>query len=161
MWDRHVLNCGVVADAFPPGVRVIDVGSGAGLPGVPLALARPDLRITLLDSLGRRVKFLTEAVDELGLAAQVRVMLGRAEEHRDRYDVVTARAVASLDKLGRWTAGLVETGGHLVSLRGDRAGEELRNARSALGAAGWHSPAVVTYTEGHSVSATVVTAKKR
>jgi 16S rRNA (guanine527-N7)-methyltransferase len=99
IWERHVLNCAVVAELVPDAARVVDIGSGAGLPGIPLALARPDLQIVLLEPLARRVEWLQEVVADLGL--EVRIDRGRAEEKavRRRWegaDVVTARAVAPL-----------------------------------------------------------------
>ena len=110
LWERHILNSAAVADAVPAGARVVDVGSGAGLPGIPLALARPDLRLTLLEPMARRVEFLEEVVTDLG--APWRVVRGRAEERSVRaavgtVDVVTARAVAALPRLVAWCRGLL------------------------------------------------------
>src|SRR5690606_30388531 len=103
IWDRHLLNCAVVAELLPTGASVVDVGSGAGLPGLVLALARPDLSITLVEPMARRTAFLTEAVGLLGVGDRVTVLRGRAEEPSTRQwlspaDAVTARAVASLDR---------------------------------------------------------------
>lgn len=109
-----------------------DVGSGAGLPGIPLALYRPDLSVTLLESLLRRSEFLSLAVDELSLGARVRVVRGRAEEHRERYEVVTARAVAPLGKLVGWCLPLLDRGGALLALKGATAAAELAEASPAL-----------------------------
>lgn len=125
LWPRHVLNSLAVSGFVPDGSAVVDVGSGAGLPGIPLALARPDLKITLLEPLERRAKFLQLAVDELGLNDRVRVVRGRAEEHKGRYDVVTCRAVAPLDRLLGWTAHLFQPGGRLVALKGQSAAAEV------------------------------------
>jgi 16S rRNA (guanine527-N7)-methyltransferase len=141
MWDRHVLNCAAIAPAFPPGASVVDVGSGAGLPGVALAIARPDLRIVLLEPLLRRSTFLSEAVEALGLA-RVEVRRGRAEELHGQVvaDVVTARAVAPLDRLAGWCLPLVRPGGSLLAMKGARAAEELSAAAdllTRLGAADW------------------------
>jgi len=134
LWDRHLLNCAVVAELIPPGARVIDVGSGAGLPGLVLALARPDLRITLLEPMTRRVAFLNQAVRELRLTG-VDVRRGRAEEGQrstgraarpvPEADVVTARAVAPLDQLVRWCLPLVGVGGRLLAIKGRSARTEL------------------------------------
>ena len=102
LWDRHVLNCAVVGELLAPGERVADIGSGAGLPGIPLALARPDVVVFLIEPLLRRSDFLREVIDELGI--ECTVVRGRAEDRNVRdevgaADVVVSRAVASLDKL--------------------------------------------------------------
>jgi 16S rRNA (guanine527-N7)-methyltransferase len=132
LWERHVLNSVAVSEAIPLAARVVDVGSGAGLPGIPLALARPDLSITLLEPLLRRANFLGLAVEELGLGDRVTVVRGRAEEHKVRYDVVTCRAVAPLGKLLAWTLPLFHPGGRLVALKGEAAADELRAASAQL-----------------------------
>lgn len=132
LWDRHLLNSAALAPLIPTGARVVDVGSGAGLPGIPLALARPDITVALLEPLARRVTFLDECVDVLGLA-NVTVVRGRAEEGPARRslggaDVVTARAVAPLDKLAGWCLPLLRPGGRLLALKGSSAAEELRSS---------------------------------
>ncbi|MFT3876424.1 MAG: 16S rRNA (guanine(527)-N(7))-methyltransferase RsmG [Propioniciclava sp.] len=140
LWDRHLLNSVAVASAIPAGVRVVDVGSGAGLPGIPLALARPDLSVTLLEPLLRRATFLTEAVDELGLGDRVRVVRGRAMgpdardamAHHDSYDAVTSRAVAPLPRLLDWCAPLLASSGVIVALKGASAADEVTDARAEL-----------------------------
>jgi 16S rRNA (guanine527-N7)-methyltransferase len=139
LWDRHLLNSAAIAPLVPPGARVVDVGSGAGLPGIPLALVRPDLTITLLEPLARRVTFLADCVDRLGLD-RVTVVRGRAEEGPVRRelggaDVVTARAVAPLDKLAGWCLPLLRPGGRLLAMKGSTAAEELAAAGSLPGAA--------------------------
>ncbi|PWI41218.1 16S rRNA (guanine(527)-N(7))-methyltransferase RsmG [Streptomyces sp. ICBB 8177] len=134
LWERHLLNCAVLSDVVPDGVSVCDVGSGAGLPGIPLALARGDLRITLLEPLLRRTTFLEEVVSLLGLD-NVEVVRGRAEEmigHLPQVDVVTARAVAPLDRLAGWGLPLLRPHGEMLALKGDTAEEELKAARAAL-----------------------------
>ena len=133
LWERHLLNCAVVAEAVPPDSRVCDVGSGAGLPGIPMALARPDLHITLVEPLLRRTTFLEEVVADLGLT-NVEVVRGRAEElHGTReFDVVTSRAVAPLPKLLRWCVPLVRPGGVVLAMKGSSAGEELAGAAKEL-----------------------------
>lgn len=138
IWNRHIQNSIAVSPEVPIGSRVIDVGSGAGLPGIPLALYREDLEITLLESLLRRSKFLELAVAELGLADRVKVVRARAEDHTGSYDVVTCRAVASLPKLLDWCAPLFGASGRLVALKGESASTELaelppRLARSFTG----------------------------
>jgi 16S rRNA (guanine527-N7)-methyltransferase len=134
LWERHLLNCAVLSEVVPEGVTVCDVGSGAGLPGIPLALVRPDLRITLLEPLLRRTTFLQEVVELLGLD-HVAVVRGRAEEVLGTLPpvhVVTARAVAPLDRLAGWGVPLLRPYGEMLLLKGDTAEEELLGARSAL-----------------------------
>jgi 16S rRNA (guanine527-N7)-methyltransferase len=127
VWERHVLNCAVVAELVPDGARLVDVGSGAGLPGIPLALARPDLAVVLVEPLARRVDWLREVVDDLGLDVQVE--RGRAEEAavRRRWegaDVVTARAV--------WGLPLLRPGGLLLAVKGASAAEEVERDADAV-----------------------------
>ncbi|MEV0676982.1 16S rRNA (guanine(527)-N(7))-methyltransferase RsmG [Actinosynnema sp. NPDC050436] len=146
LWERHILNSAVVAELLPQGCRVVDVGSGAGLPGIPLAIVRPDLDLTLLEPMARRVAWLTEVVDALGLKTEV--LRGRAEEAvvRERLagsDVVTARAVAPLERLTRWCLPLVRPGGRLVALKGESAEEELARDAEAVRRAGGIRPRVV------------------
>ena len=138
LWERHVLNSAALADLVPRAASVVDVGSGAGLPGIPLALARPDLKVVLLEPLLRRVNFLELAVSELGLRDQVEVVRGRAEDHDGRYGVVTCRAVAPLPRLLSWCLPLLARDGRLLALKGSSAAEEvascgaeLRRARAA------------------------------
>lgn len=133
LWTRHVLNSAVVASALPTGghVDVVDLGSGAGLPGIPLALARPDVRVTLLEPLARRVSFLDEAVAMLDL--DVEVLRGRAEEVAEpRWDVVVARAVAPLPRLLALASRLVRPGGTLVAIKGRTAGAEVSAAAAEI-----------------------------
>jgi len=133
LWERHVLNCAVVADAFPEGSRLVDVGSGAGLPGVALAIVRPDLDVHLVEPMLRRTEWLSAVVAELGLDT-VTVHRGRAEELVGTVSApyVTARAVARLDKLARWCVPLLEPAGTLVAMKGRSAAEELAADRPAL-----------------------------
>ncbi len=133
LWERHVLNCAVVADAFPQGARVVDVGSGAGLPGIALAIARPDLDVHLVEPMLRRTEWLSGVVAELGLEA-VTVHRGRAEELVGTVSApyVTARAVARLDKLARWCVPLLEPAGTMVAMKGRSAAAELAADRPAL-----------------------------
>lgn len=137
LWDRHLLNCAVVSDLLPIGARVVDVGSGAGLPGVALAIRRPDLRVDLVESLQRRVAFLHETVLSLGLADAVRVVHGRAEDAATIAEVgeaqwATARAVAPLDRLVRWCLPLLQTDGQLLALKGSAAAQELAEHQVAI-----------------------------
>jgi 16S rRNA (guanine527-N7)-methyltransferase len=134
LWERHLLNCAVVAELLPEGVVVDDLGSGAGLPGLVLAIQRPDLRMTLIEPLLRRATFLTDAVAALGLA-NVRVQRARAEElraHRGAVDVVTARAVAPLGRLAGWALPLLRPGGVLLALKGSSAAVEVAEQRAEV-----------------------------
>jgi 16S rRNA (guanine527-N7)-methyltransferase len=142
LWERHLLNSAVLAELVPEGARVLDVGSGAGLPGIPLALARPDLAIVLLEPMARRVVWLEEVIAVLGLA--ISVHRGRAEDQWVRRelgdnDIVTARAVAPLGRLVSWSLPLVAPGGRLLAVKGASAEQEvvrdLDAVRSAGGAA--------------------------
>jgi 16S rRNA (guanine527-N7)-methyltransferase len=138
LWDRHLLNCGVVGELISPAATVIDVGSGAGLPGIVLAVARPDISVILVEPLARRTAFLDEAVAALGLTDRVTVVRGRAEEQvgRLRGDVVTARAVAPLDRLAGWCLPLTMVGGRMLAMKGASAAEEIdahRDVVSRLG----------------------------
>ena len=134
LWDRHVLNCAALAEVVAPGRRVADVGSGAGLPGLVLAIARPDLRVTLVEPLLRRTTFLEEVVADLGLADQVEVLRGRAEEFHGtrRFDVVTSRAVANIATLLGWCLPLTEADGEVLALKGRSAPEEIEKASAPL-----------------------------
>jgi 16S rRNA (guanine527-N7)-methyltransferase len=126
VWTRHVLQGAVIGPLVPPGVTVLDVGSGAGIPGIPLALARPDLHLVLLDAAARRVAFLEETVALLGLGARVDVKRSRLEElpRGERYAVLTARAVAPLDRLLVWSRPRLAAGGRLLALVGAGAAAE-------------------------------------
>ena len=146
VWDRHLLNCAVVAEVVPDGARVVDVGSGAGLPGIPLALARPDLSVVLVEPLARRVDWLREVVEDLGLPVEIE--RGRAEEPgvRARWegaDVVTARAVAPLARLAGWALPLLRPGGALLALKGGSAADEVARDADAVRRLGGAEPRVV------------------
>lgn len=132
VWSRHILNSLALVDLLPEGVRVADVGSGAGLPGLPLAIVRPDIQVALLEPLLRRSTFLAETVDELGLSERVRVERLRAEDCDETFDVVTCRAVAPLDRLLKWTTPLFYPDGRLLALKGDSAADEVAAATSLL-----------------------------
>jgi 16S rRNA (guanine527-N7)-methyltransferase len=133
LWSRHLLNCGVLAAAVPPSVTVVDVGSGAGLPGIVLAATRPDLAVTLLEPMERRTAWLSEEIDRLGLST-VTVLRGRAEELRGRhaFDVVTARAVGALRTLLPITAPLARPGGELLLMKGAGVDAELADAEKVV-----------------------------
>jgi 16S rRNA (guanine527-N7)-methyltransferase len=144
IWERHLLNCAAVGELIPPGASVADVGSGAGLPGMVLAVARPDLTVTLIEPLARRTAFLTEAVAALGLN-RTEVVRARAEEcvgKLPRADVVTARAVAPLDRLTGWCLPLAAVGGRLLALKGTSAATELAEHAGVLARLGGGESAV-------------------
>ena len=127
IWDRHIANCLPVTTLIPKGVRLIDIGSGAGLPGIVIALARPDLKVTLLEPLQRRIDFLEEVVAELGL--DITIKRGRSEGFKGSFDVVTARALAPLPKLATISWHLVAPGGSLLAMKGESAADELAAAK--------------------------------
>ena len=161
LWERHLLNSAAVAEVVPRGARVVDVGSGAGLPGIPLGLARPDLQLTMVEPMARRVEFLEEAVEELG--RPWRVIRGRAEERSvvtavGPVDVVTARAVAALPRLVGWCRGLLRPGAQLVALVGARAVAELPGLLPELEAAGMRDirPRAVGAALGDAATTVVV-----
>ena len=133
LWERHLVNCALLGEAVPEGVDVCDIGSGAGLPGLVLAIARPDLRVTLVEPLLRRTTFLDEVVERLELP-NVEVVRGRAEElHGTReFTVVTSRAVAPLGRLLDWSMPLVRQGGALVAMKGSSVGDEISAAAREL-----------------------------
>jgi 16S rRNA (guanine527-N7)-methyltransferase len=164
LWERHLLNSAVVGELLEPGERAIDIGSGAGLPGIPLAIARPDLEVVLLEPLLRRSEFLTEAVTELGLA--VEVVRGRAEDADvlrrcgDR-DAAVSRAVAALDKLTKWSIPLLRPGGRMVAIKGERAPDEVEAHRRVMEALGAVDVRVVTCGANYlRPPATVVLARR-
>ncbi len=133
LWERHLVNCAVLAEEVPEGSQVADIGSGAGLPGLVLALARPDLEVTLVEPLLRRTTFLEEVVAELGLVG-VSVLRGRAEALHGRrtFDVVTSRAVAPLPRLLEWCMPLVGPHGSMVAMKGASVESEIGDARDVL-----------------------------
>jgi 16S rRNA (guanine527-N7)-methyltransferase len=155
LWERHLLNCAAVAELIPPGVCVIDVGSGAGLPGIVLAIARPDTTVVLVEPMARRTSFLAEVVARLGLD-RVAIERARAEECVDGQGkprlppsaVVTARAVASLDRLAAWCLPLVQVGGRLLALKGDTAVEEMAAHREAIARLGGGEPMLTHCGDG-------------
>ncbi len=158
LWDRHLLNCAVLTDLVPEGASVCDIGSGAGLPGLVLAIRRPELRVTLVEPLLRRTTFLDEAVRTLGLF-NVEVVRARAEAlHGNReFDVVTSRAVAPLEKLLAWSMPLVRPGGQLLAMKGSSAADELAEAGATLHRLGGVGPEVVHIgSDQLSVPTTVV-----
>jgi 16S rRNA (guanine527-N7)-methyltransferase len=164
LWERHLLNSAAVSELLDPGDRVVDIGSGAGLPGIPLAIARDDLEIVLLEPMLRRSEFLNQAVAELGLT--VEVVRGRAEEPwvRERFggrDAAVSRAVASLDKLTKWSMPLLRPGGRMVAIKGERAPDEVVAHRRVMAASGAVDVRVVTCGANYlRPPATVVLARR-
>jgi 16S rRNA (guanine527-N7)-methyltransferase len=129
LWSRHILNSAVVAELVRPGDKVADVGSGAGLPGIPMAIARPDAQFVLIEPMERRSSWMLEVVEDLGLK-NVRVLRSRAEDVSEQdFDIVTARAVAALDKLLKMCVPLLKPGGALIALKGSKAAEEITNSK--------------------------------
>ncbi|MEV6931530.1 16S rRNA (guanine(527)-N(7))-methyltransferase RsmG [Dactylosporangium sp. NPDC051485] len=158
IWERHLLNCAVLADLIPSGASVVDVGSGAGLPGMVLAVARPDLSVTLVEPLARRTAFLSEAVTALGLE-RTSVVRARAEECVGKLplaDVVTARAVAPLDRLAGWCLPLTAVGGRLLALKGASAAAEIAEHAEVLGRLGAGMPSVRLCGDGLLAEPTTV-----
>lgn len=145
LWDRHLLNSAAVAPLLPAAGTVIDVGSGAGLPGVVLACLRPDLHTILLEPMERRTAWLTEVVEALGLSS-VEVVRRRAEDSTLTADVVTARAVAPMDRLAGWTLPLLRPGGTLLAMKGSRAAAELAGASAVIAGLGGGPGEVVPLT---------------
>ncbi|MEO0313158.1 MAG: hypothetical protein RL140_388 [Actinomycetota bacterium] len=128
LWTRHILNSAVAAELIPEGKTVADIGSGAGLPGIPLAIARPNNHFTLIEPMERRSDWLLEIVDELGLK-NVTVLRARAEEVGEVFDIATARAVSALPKLLRLAIPMVRHGGEVLALKGSKAADEVAEAR--------------------------------
>lgn len=128
LWSRHILNSAVVAELVPAGATVADVGSGAGLPGIPMAIAQPEAHFTLIEPMERRSDWLLQVCEEIGLT-NVEVRRARAEEVGSVYDIVTARAVSALPKLLRMTVDLTRAGGEILALKGSKAGEEVAEAQ--------------------------------
>jgi len=127
IWERHIFNCLPVTQLLPQGASLFDIGSGAGLPGIVIALARPDLQVTLIEPLERRVEFLKEATEGLG----IEVIRGRAQDVKKSAEYVTARAVAPLEKLKKMSWHMVKTGGALLAMKGESAATEMVGVKNA------------------------------
>jgi 16S rRNA (guanine527-N7)-methyltransferase len=157
LWDRHLLNCAVVAELLPDRGDLVDIGSGAGLPGVVLAMLRPGMNVILLEPMLRRSVFLEECVAGLDLA-NATVVRGRAEELAGviQADVATARAVAPLDRLAGWAAGLLRPRGQLLAIKGQSAERELAAARPVLSRLRTRSAEVLRVGDGRVIPATTV-----
>ena len=128
IWDRHIFNCLPVTQLLPEGASLFDIGSGAGLPGIVIALARPDLKVTLIEPLERRVEFLKEAT----AGTSIEVIRGRAQDVKKSADFVTARAVAPLEKLKKMSWHMVKTGGSLLAMKGESAAAEMEGIKGAV-----------------------------
>jgi 16S rRNA (guanine527-N7)-methyltransferase len=164
IWERHLLNCAAVAELLKPGDRVVDIGSGAGLPGLPLAITEAGLHVILVESLLRRTEFLRLAVSELG--CDVEVVRGRAEDSAVRQsvggcDAAVSRAVAALDKVTRWSLAFLRPGGRMLAIKGERALDELRQHRRVMTALGAEDARVVECGVNYlSPPTTVVVARR-
>jgi 16S rRNA (guanine527-N7)-methyltransferase len=161
MWDRHILNCAALSSLIATDSRVADVGSGAGLPGIPLALLRPDLRVTLIEPLLRRSTFLGQTVQDLGVGNRVQVIRSRAEDHHQTYDFVVARALAPLDRLIGWCNPLRADGGIILALKGKSAPAEVAAAKPQLRAARLKADVLTVRAHPEVESATVVRLSER
>jgi 16S rRNA (guanine527-N7)-methyltransferase len=128
IWDRHIFNCLPVTQLLPQGTTLFDIGSGAGLPGIVIALARPDIQVTLIEPLERRVEFLKEATEGLN----IEVIRGRAQDVKKTAHYVTARAVAPLEKLKKMSWHMVKTGGALLAMKGESAAAEMAGVKNAV-----------------------------
>jgi len=132
IWDRHIFNCLPITQLLPSGASLFDIGSGAGLPGIVIALARPDLKVTLIEPLERRVEFLNEAVAAIAAGGvKIAVIRGRAQDVKKSADFVTARAVAPLEKLKKMSWHMVKTGGSLLAMKGESAANEMVGIKGA------------------------------
>ena len=131
IWDRHILNCAALTELIPDGQSIIDIGSGAGLPGIVLAILNPNSTVTLIEPMQRRTEFLTQTKTELGLS-NVEILRGRAEGQKVSAQNVTSRAVAPLNKLLSWSWPLVEKGGKVLAIKGEKATEELAEVKNEL-----------------------------
>jgi len=159
IWSRHVINSALLSELVPDGAKVADVGSGAGLPGIPMAIAQPKAQFTLIEPMERRANWLSTVVADLGIK-NVEVLRARAEDvHRTDFDIVTARAVAALDKLVRLLTPLTR-GSELrtiLAMKGSRAPEEIQQAKSRLDRLGFSEPEILTLGMGKAPdTATVV-----
>ncbi len=164
IWDRHILNCAVLAPLLDDQEYVVDVGSGAGLPGIVLAIARPDIEMVLVEPLSRRTVFLEAVVSDLDLTDQVRVIRARAEEvasrpamfHVKPAGVVTARAVAPLDRLAGWCLPLAAVGGRLLAMKGSSASEEVHEHAEAVRRLGGGEPQIHEFVIDEAAAPTYV-----
>ena len=132
IWERHIFNCLPITQLLPQEASLFDIGSGAGLPGIVIALARPDLKVTLIEPLERRVEFLNEAVAAIAASGvEIAVIRGRAQDVKKSADFVTARAVAPMEKLKKISWHMVKTGGSLLAMKGESAATEMVGIKGA------------------------------
>lgn len=164
IWGRHVINSALLSELVPAGSKVADIGSGAGLPGIPMAIASPDAHFTLIEPMERRAGWLQTVVSDLGLK-NVEVIRARAEEvQRTDFDIATARAVAALDKLLKLLTPLIRSseGKTVLAMKGSKAPEEILDAKKRLELLGFEAPEIITLGEGRAPeTATVVRIKLR
>ena len=162
IWGRHVINSALLAELVPDGFKVADIGSGAGLPGIPMAIAQPNATFTLIEPMERRANWLQSVVDDLKLS-NIEVVRARAEEvQRTDFDIATARAVAALDKLLKLLTPLIRNseGKTVLAMKGSRAPDEILEAKKRLELLGFDSPEILTLGEGRAPeTATVVRIK--
>ena len=156
LWERHILNSAALSALIPKDGVVADVGSGAGLPGIAIAILRLDIRMTLIEPLLRRSTFLSQAVDKLGIADRVEVVRSRAEDHHRTYEVVVSRALAPLDRLIGWCNPLRTPGGVILALKGESAANEVAAARRELESAQLNAEILTVQAHPDAESATVV-----
>lgn len=161
LWERHILNSASVAQLLDRDAVVADVGSGAGLPGIPVALLRPDLRVDLIEPLLRRSDFLTHTVDDLGITRRVTVRRARAEEVRERYDAVLSRALAPLDRLIRWCLPLMKPSGQLLAIKGASASDEVAKHERLIQGSGLRADVVSVSCDPEVEPTTVVRLRLR
>lgn len=162
IWGRHVINSALLAELVPDGSKVADIGSGAGLPGIPMAIAQPNAQFTLIEPMERRATWLQSVVDDLKIP-NVEVIRARAEEvQRTDFDIATARAVAALDKLLKLLTPLIRNsqGKTVLAMKGSRAPDEILEAKKRLELLGFDTPEILTLGEGKAPeTATVVRIK--
>lgn len=156
LWDRHILNSAALSGLIAADSAVADVGSGAGLPGIPLAILRPDIRMTLIEPLLRRSTFLTQTVEELGITDHVTVVRSRAEDHQQSYDVVAARALAPLNRLIGWCNRLRAPDGVILALKGASTNDEILAANRELAVARLDAEVLIVRAHPEADPATVV-----
>ena len=160
IWDRHILNCAALTELIEDGQSIIDIGSGAGLPGVVLAILKPNSKVTLIEPMQRRTDFLTQVKADLGLT-NVEIIRGRAEGQNVTAQIVTSRAVAPLDKLLNWSWPLVEKVGKILAIKGEKAQEELENAQKVISFLKDSPATITTCGLALDLSVTVVQISKR